>query len=144
MIDGYLVVHYIYAKAEFRGYGFADALLKQVLSSLPDDPHAIIYTHKTSRGSKLANRLQSQGVIPEHLPVAYDPYLLYSSLPMGWYKCPDLRSSRFGVKSRSRQSEEAASTPTSSNSPNKSQEKSSTDVSSSEAQPVVSYSRSPA
>jgi len=71
-----LIVHYVYIKGVFRKQGVASALLNTVVSAIGGEPKSYEYTHKTSYARRVPKVRDSW---------AYNPYLMFMSLPEVWY-----------------------------------------------------------
>lgn len=81
VINNHLLIHYVYVKRRFRKYGVGKALMRAVVEAEPD-VHSITLTFETMAGRFFFRKLDEEGLLP-HEPT-YNPYALYSSLPLGW------------------------------------------------------------
>lgn len=72
IVDTALVLHYVYTKFNFRKFGVATRLLKEIFEA--EKPPAVFVTHLMPH---LKRRVREKGWL-------YNPYLLYMKLPLGW------------------------------------------------------------
>lgn len=88
-----LMLHYAYVKHRFKakrsaetggydgGFGIGRQLL-QTLVENEDIPGGVVATCLTSQGGGWLSRMVDEGVVDRW---EYDPFLLFSTLPEGWY-----------------------------------------------------------
>jgi GNAT superfamily N-acetyltransferase len=72
--DGALVMHYVYVKKRFRGWGVASNLVNTILEI--ESPPVVMYTHINREGMDF---LRAKDIWWIH-----NPYLLFMDLPKGW------------------------------------------------------------
>lgn len=75
LFDSALVVHYVYTKQTFRGFGVARKLVKHLIDA--EKPPAVLYTHKTKDVFPIERKMKGEGWI-------FHPYMLWVSLPEKW------------------------------------------------------------
>jgi len=77
VVNTALVIHYLYIKGPFRGFGIARALYEKLVAV--EEPPMIISTHLTRQGRSIAKEKKIKGFV-------YDPYLMFQTLPSDWSK----------------------------------------------------------
>lgn len=81
---GALILHYVYVKHRFRGFGVARRLVEALLAGA-GSPGQVFYTHLTRRGAEIARRWKDDRKEPA---MAYNPYLLILPFAQGAEEVP--------------------------------------------------------
>lgn len=79
VMDTALVLHYLYVKHPFRGFGLSRKLTEMLLAS--EKPPIVMYTHKTLVAKNILKEKARDWV--------YNPFLLFTTLPDGWNREED-------------------------------------------------------
>lgn len=90
-----LVLHYCYVKDQFKahrskaegrvcgGQGVGRLLLQTLMNGEEGRIGGVYVSYTTAQGHGWLSRMYDEGTLP--FPHTYDPFLLLSSLPRGWY-----------------------------------------------------------
>lgn len=73
--DSAMLLHYMYIKKSFRGFGLARKVLEEILDR--ENPPVVLYTHKTTDIFPIERKLRDKGWV-------FHPYMLWTSMPEGW------------------------------------------------------------
>lgn len=79
IMDGALVLHYIYVKQAFRGWKVARRLWEVLKTDAK--VNATVVTHLTKVGKRILKAKST-----DDYPIVYNPYILFMSLEEGWQK----------------------------------------------------------
>lgn len=78
IIDGFLIVHFLYVKRAFRDHGVGTQLIKYVLDHEPR-LNGIVYTHLTKAGRSWISIVEGRPWLRD-LKLTYNPFLLYRTI----------------------------------------------------------------